>query len=215
MLRRVAWEYGHWLCVKVIGPLAMSPGLFLARLPVITLRHLVPPLPCHKCNGIRRRRVPALMKKSPARSGKPAGHISVAVEAAPRGALPEFIPPELATLVSRPPQGDQWLHEIKFDGYRTAARLAGGRVSMLTRPGLDWTPKFAPIARDLASLKARAAYIDGEVVVLDQSGVSRFGGLQQALSEGRAERMLYFTFDLLHLDGRDLRGLPSSSGRKR
>jgi bifunctional non-homologous end joining protein LigD len=148
------------------------------------------------------------MKKSPARTRKPAAHIPVVIEAAPRGELPEFIPPELATLVSRPPQGDQWLHEIKFDGYRTAARLAGGSVSMLTRHGLDWTAKFALIARDLSSLNTRAAYIDGKVVVLDPSGVSSFRGLQEALSEGRAERMLYFAFDLLHLDGRDLRGLP-------
>src|SRR5438309_7103399 len=139
--------------------LAVRPRLFLARVPVIVLRHLVPPLPSHKCNGIRRRRVPALMKKSPARTRKSAAHIPAVIEAAPGGALPEFIPPELATLVSRPPQGDQWLHEIKFDGYKTAGRLAGGRVSMLTRRGLDWTAKFAPVAHDLTTLNARAAYI--------------------------------------------------------
>jgi len=116
------------------------------------------------------------MKKSPARSRKPASSLPALIEAAPRGELPDFIPPELATLVNQPPQGDQWLHEIKFDGYRTAARLAGGRVSMLTRRGLDWTAKFAPIAHDLTTLKARAAYIDGEVVVLEKSGVSTFAG---------------------------------------
>jgi bifunctional non-homologous end joining protein LigD len=77
---------------------------------------------------------------------------------------------------------------------------------MLTRRGLDWTAKFAP--RDPAPLNARATYIDGEIVVLERSGVSSFAGLEQALSEGRANRMLCFAFDLLHLDGRALRGLP-------
>lgn len=127
---------------------------------------------------------------------------------APPGELPDFIPPQLATLVSRAPAGDQWAHEIKLDGYRTAGRIARGKATMLTRKGLDWSAKFGPIADALASLKARAAYVDGEIIALDPSGVSSFGGLQEALSAGLVDRLLYYAFDLLHLDGRDLRGLP-------
>jgi bifunctional non-homologous end joining protein LigD len=78
--------------------------------------------------------------------------------------LPTFVQPQLATLVDQAPPGDQWLHEIKFDGYRTAMRVHAGRIRMLTRKALDWTAKFAPIAEAAARLSARAAYIDGEIV---------------------------------------------------
>jgi bifunctional non-homologous end joining protein LigD len=122
--------------------------------------------------------------------------------------LPVFIAPTLATLVDRAPAGAAWLHEIKFDGYRTAIRLSSGSPRMLTRSGLDWTTRFKPIAAAATALRDRAAYIDGEVAVLDDAGVSDFGGLQEALSEGKAERLIYFAFDLLHLDGRSLVGMP-------
>jgi bifunctional non-homologous end joining protein LigD len=124
-------------------------------------------------------------------------------------ALPGFIAPELATLVSRSPDGPEWLHEIKLDGYRAMARIEVGKVRMLTRRGLDWTTRFQPIADALAKLKASDAYIDGEVAVLDEAGVSSFALLQDALSlKKRTERLVYFAFDLLHLDGRDMQGLP-------
>jgi bifunctional non-homologous end joining protein LigD len=79
---------------------------------------------------------------------------------------------------------------------------------MLTRNALDWTARFGPIAAAAAKLKARTVYLDREIVVLDDAGIADFGAPQEALSEGRTERMIYFAFDLLHLDGRDLRGLP-------
>jgi bifunctional non-homologous end joining protein LigD len=96
--------------------------------------------------------------------------------------LPDFVAPELATLVAKAPAGDDWLHEIKLDGYRAMARIEGGNVRMLTRRGLDWTARFQPIADTLAKLNASDAYIDGEVVVLDETGVSSFVLLQDALS---------------------------------
>jgi bifunctional non-homologous end joining protein LigD len=126
----------------------------------------------------------------------------------PKPGLPDFIPPELATLTDKAPTGDGWIHEIKLDGYRTAARLEAGKARMLTRSGLDWTARFRPIAAALVDLKARAAYLDGEIAVLGEDGVTSFAALQDALSRGQAQRLTYHVFDLLHLDGRDLRALP-------
>jgi bifunctional non-homologous end joining protein LigD len=122
--------------------------------------------------------------------------------------LPNFVPPSLATLHSTPPSGSGWAHEIKFDGYRIQARLDDGDVRLLTRKGLDWSEKFPNIAAAVAKLPARTAMIDGEVVVEDKNGISSFSELQAALKEGERERFIYYVFDLLHLDGRDLMSLP-------
>ena len=123
--------------------------------------------------------------------------------------LPDFIDPELALLVKRAPDGDAWLHEVKIDGYRTAARIERGKVAMFTRAGNDWTPRFRPIAAILATLKTRAAYIDGEIAVVTAEGISDFGALQEALGRhGGSAELVYVAFDILHLDGRDLRALP-------
>jgi len=122
--------------------------------------------------------------------------------------LPDFVPPELATLVDKAPEGEGWLHEIKLDGYRTAARIESGKVRLLTRTGLDWTARFRPNATALASLPVKTAYLDGEVAVLGPDGVTSFAALQDALSKGRAADLVYFAFDLLHLDGFDLTPLP-------
>ncbi|MBW7851503.1 MAG: DNA ligase D [Rhodospirillales bacterium] len=124
------------------------------------------------------------------------------------GDLPDRIEPQLATLVKEAPEGDEWLHEIKFDGYRAMARLEGGRARLFTRHGLDWTDKFGALAGALAHIVADRALVDGEVVVLDAHGASHFQALQEALSEGRTQALVYFAFDLLHLDGWDLREVP-------
>lgn len=118
--------------------------------------------------------------------------------------LPDFIPLQLATRVAEPPEGPEWIHEIKFDGYRAEARLDGGKVNILTRSGLDWTTRFPNIARAVAELPAKRALIDGEIIALDRGNVPSFALLQQALSEGRDDGLIYMVFDLLHLDGRDL-----------
>jgi bifunctional non-homologous end joining protein LigD len=130
-------------------------------------------------------------------------------ESRPHGApLPDFVPPSLATLRAVAPSGEGWVHEIKFDGYRIQARLDHGEVSLLTRKGLDWTGKFPNIAAAVAKLPARTALIDGEIVVEDEKGLSSFSGLQAALKAGERDRFVYYVFDLLHLDGRDLTKLP-------
>lgn len=122
-------------------------------------------------------------------------------------ALPPFVEPQLATLVDAPPAGAEWLHEIKFDGYRMIASLAGDRVVLYTRNGLDWTDKFRPIVPSLSQLDCDSALLDGEMAVADAQGKTDFGALQDALSGGKG-RIAYYLFDILHLDGEDLRKRP-------
>jgi bifunctional non-homologous end joining protein LigD len=122
--------------------------------------------------------------------------------------LPDFVPPSLATLHEHPPRGDQWLHEIKFDGYRLEARLDHGKVRLLTRKGLDWTRRFKPIAEAIAPLDVDSALLDGELVAVDDRGHSSFSQLQTDLKDSRYDRLRYYAFDLLYLEGRDLRNEP-------
>ena len=134
--------------------------------------------------------------------------IDDALAAAPHRALPAFVAPCLASLSDKAPDSDNWLHEIKFDGYRIQARLDHGKVKLLTRKGLDWTKKFPTVAAAIANLPAKSALIDGEVVVERSDGVSSFSLLQQDLKESRHDRMAFYPFDLLYLDEADLRPLP-------
>jgi bifunctional non-homologous end joining protein LigD len=122
--------------------------------------------------------------------------------------LPDFVPPALATLSATAPANRDWVHEIKFDGYRIQARIAGGDVSLKTRNGLDWTDKFPSIAEACSALSDHDAILDGEVASFDESGVSNFSALQDDLKNGRHDRLIYYVFDLLHLDGQDLRSAP-------
>ncbi|WP_342588539.1 DNA ligase D [Chelatococcus asaccharovorans] len=117
--------------------------------------------------------------------------------------------PCLATLEDKAPEGEGWLHEVKFDGYRLQARVVDGEVTLLTRSGLDWTERFGKDLREtLAALPCDQALIDGEVVALTEAGISSFSALQAALSEGRVGDLVYYAFDLLYLDGEDLRDEP-------
>ncbi|MER8398161.1 DNA ligase D [Mesorhizobium sp. M1348] len=128
----------------------------------------------------------------------------------------EFIEPALATLERDAPPGKDWLHEVKFDGYRMQAQLAGTEVRLLTRTGLDWTDKFGgAIVAALGGLKCTDAIIDGEIVVLADNGVSSFSLLQQDLSAGRTDRFIYYVFDLLRLNGEDIRSEPLVERKER
>ncbi|CAH1657985.1 MULTISPECIES: DNA ligase D [unclassified Chelatococcus] len=130
------------------------------------------------------------------------------VKGAKKARMPDFVPPMLATLVAKAPAGERWLHEIKFDGYRLQARIEAGSVKLLTRSGLDWTEKFgAAVPAALKALPLDSAIIDGELIVETGAGASDFSALQAALSEGRTDHFLFYGFDLLYLDGYDLRGL--------
>jgi bifunctional non-homologous end joining protein LigD len=128
---------------------------------------------------------------------------------AKKAKLPSFVEPALASLATTPPSGERWIHEIKFDGYRLQARVEDGKVTLLTRSGLDWTQRFgAPVKGALAALPLRSALLDGELVVENAAGASDFSALQADLSEDRSDRFALYLFDLLFLDGYDLRGAP-------
>ncbi|KQV64426.1 DNA ligase D [Rhizobium sp. Root1220] len=138
------------------------------------------------------------------RAPKPARHDWP--KGAEKAALHEFIEPALAKLKPKPPASEGWIHEIKFDGYRLQVRITGGKVTMLTRSGLDWTEKFGKeIANAFSTLPVRSAVIDGELAVERETGASDFSSLQSDLSEGRDDRFVFYAFDLLYLDGYDLR----------
>ena len=119
--------------------------------------------------------------------------------------MPAFIEPALCRLLPRPPEGMDWAHEIKLDGYRLQLRVQGGRARLLTRKGLDWTERFASIARAAEALPD--CIMDGEAVALNREGASDFSALQAALAEGRESALVLFIFDLMFLEGRDLRPL--------
>ena len=120
---------------------------------------------------------------------------------------PKWIKPQLCKLAAKAPSGPLWVHEIKFDGYRIAARIDQGAVQLLTRSGLDWTAKYPATAAALATLKVKSAYLDGELCGVRPDGVTSFELMQQASDRGGAG-LVYFVFDLLDLDGEDLAALP-------
>jgi bifunctional non-homologous end joining protein LigD len=141
---------------------------------------------------------PARKAASKRREGPPA-------EGAERAKLPQRQAPQLASLAEEPPNGEGWVSEIKFDGYRLLCWIDHGKVRLVTRNGLDWTGRFPTVARELGRLDVDAALVDGELVALDKDGASSFPALQAALSAGKDDRLNLYLFDLLHLDGWDLR----------
>jgi bifunctional non-homologous end joining protein LigD len=147
---------------------------------------------------------------------------NVSLNSAPRERIPAFIAPQLAQKATTAPSGENWVHELKLDGYRIqihvqpdVKRKAKGSIAkLLTRKGLDWTARMPDIADAAAQLNVKTVILDGEAVALDERGVSDFAALQAAFHEGRQHSITYFAFDILHLNGRNLRGLPLSARRK-
>jgi DNA ligase D-like protein (predicted ligase) len=121
--------------------------------------------------------------------------------------LPQFVPPQLSQLVEKPPSGPQFVHEIKLDGYRMAARIDNGRVQLLTRTGLDWTGKYPNAVAALSNVNVHAAYLDGELCGVDDAGLPSFAQTQAATDGERGVHLVYYAFDLLHLGGWDISGL--------
>jgi ATP-dependent DNA ligase len=121
--------------------------------------------------------------------------------------LPRWVQPQLSKLVQKAPTGSLWVHEIKFDGYRMAARIDHGMVRLLTCSGLDWTEKYLATVAALAKLRVKTAYIDGELCGVRQDGVTSFE-LMQLSSDAGYGGLVHFAFDLLELDGEDVARLP-------
>jgi bifunctional non-homologous end joining protein LigD len=148
--------------------------------------------------------------RAPAR---PAKTVAATRKAKAVAAMPDFVAPQLCTLVERPPAGAGWCHEIKFDGYRVQLRVKGGEATLKTRKGLDWTDKFSEIAKAAGALPD--VLIDGEIVALDRNGAPEFSALQAALSDGKTDDLIFFAFDLLFAKGEDLRALPLGERKAR
>jgi ATP-dependent DNA ligase len=121
----------------------------------------------------------------------------------PLSALPQWVRPQLAELIEAAPDGDQWLHKIKFDGYRMHAPLDHGAVKRLTRTGLDWMHKYRAIATAVAALDACQAYLDGELCGVGPNGITSFNIVRLASDSGNVTALVFFLFDLLHPDSED------------
>ena len=128
---------------------------------------------------------------------------------------PKWIKPQLTRLVDEAPAGAGWLHEIKYDGYRMHARIDGGKATLLTRTGLDWSHRYRRTIEALGSLKVKSAYLDGELCALDANGAPVFSRLQAAMDEGRTDQRVFFAFDLLFLNGESPAQLPLIKRKER
>jgi bifunctional non-homologous end joining protein LigD len=143
----------------------------------------------------------------------PKARLAAKAKAKKVSSMPDFVAPQLCSVVERPPNSDGWCHEIKFDGYRVQLRVEDGDTVLKTRTGLDWTEKFSAIAKAAKSLPD--ALIDGEIVALDSTGAPDFSTLQAALSDGKTGKLIFFAFDLLFAGGEDLRPLPLDERKAR
>lgn len=140
--------------------------------------------------------------------------LTSSLRSVPEEKFPGFISPQLAKQATAPPSGDDWIHELKLDGYRIQIHLQPGKtshdrkVALFTRKGLDWTHRMPDLAQSAQQLPVESAILDGEAVVLDEKGSTSFAALQTAFQEGSKAEITYFAFDLLHLNGHNLRNLP-------
>lgn len=199
---------GGWMLTKLKG----RPGdndkenwlLFKEHDPAVdTETDILAERPESVKSGLTTEQLLEAAKPKPAKALKPSGATG-AVKAPP----PPQVEPQLASAATDPPKEDaaHWVHEIKFDGYRTIAHVIDGKVQLITRSGIDWTKRYGDLPKEFAKLPVKQAIIDGEIVVLDDKGISRFSALQDALSEGAGSKLHFYAFDLLYLDGYDLRG---------
>lgn len=193
------FKQDHWLLLKKRGDEWARPS---AEYDVITA---LPDSIVEKPLGPVEERAP----RSRPTAADTAPDLSLAVKAA----LPTSLQPQLATLAATPPVDGDWVVESKFDGYRLLARVAAGKVRLFTRQGNDWTARLKPLADALQALKLGPAWLDGEIVVMNERGVPDFNRLQNAIDNARSQDIVFFLFDLPFHGGRDLRKLPLRSRR--
>ncbi|KQP02548.1 DNA ligase [Pseudorhodoferax sp. Leaf265] len=196
-----AKQQDQWLFLKKRGDAWARPGTeydVIAALPDSVVTHPLGPVEQREPQRVRPPARPALQAPD--------------LQQAKRAPLPARLQPQLATLVSAVPSGD-WIVESKLDGYRLLARSEQGSVRLFTRNGHDWTGKLEPIARAIADLGLDSAWLDGEIVVLDDAGLPNFNRLQNAIDNARTDDIAMFVFDIPYLGGMDLRGLPLARRR--
>jgi DNA ligase D-like protein (predicted ligase) len=141
------------------------------------------------------------------RSASKAAETSASLQRHGASPLLRWIPPQLCQPVEIAPSGPQWLHEIKLDGFRMSTRIEGARTQLLTRTGLDWSDKYPGLIAVLANARVNSAYLDGELCGIDEAGLPSFSQTQAASDGERGVPLVYYAFDLLHLDGRDTASL--------
>jgi bifunctional non-homologous end joining protein LigD len=157
--------------------------------------------------GAKARSKASATKAAPARKSA-AKSDALPAQAVSAAKLPLSLFPQLATLVEEPPQGEGWIYEVKFDGYRVLARIDGDDVRLFTRNGNNWTPRMKALAAEVARLGIASAWLDGEIVVLDKKGNPDFQSLQGAFDSSKTADIVYFVFDLPYFGGYDLRRVP-------
>lgn len=122
--------------------------------------------------------------------------------------MPDFVAPQLATLVDKPPEGNEWFHELKLDGYRLLCHVNGKQLRFWTRNQKDWTTKFANVGKAVKALPLKSAILDGEIVALDPSGRASFQRLQQSINKGGGPALIFHVFDLIYIEGFNLTKTP-------
>ncbi len=205
---RIPKSHIHWLLIKHRDRYALRPEESAAQLDED--RSIASGRKMTEIAAGRGRKPRSFMRAMTELSPANATWDSQAAHARPGGGkssrLPGFIEPQLCKLVSQPPPGSNWGHEIKLDGYRMQLRVAQGKAALKTRKGLDWTSRFEALAAAAATLPD--CIIDGEVVALTDQGASDFAALQAALADGDTTGLMFFAFDLLYEKGNDLRQRP-------
>ena len=199
----------NWLLIKKRDEGATGEDILADETSVVSGRTLddVKAGPAAKPKRKPARPAPAARDKSPrpAKGPKPRPPDPSRLKGAVRREQPASMSPQLACACTSPPAGDQWLHEIKYDGYRLLCMVRRGKVKLLTRSGQDWTGTFQPVADAVAELPLRDAVVDGEVVVLDRRGIPDFQALQNAMKTRVRSVLVYYAFDLPFASGWDLR----------
>ena len=209
-----------WLLIKEHDGLERPAADFnvVDEMPdsVAALKPLLPPTPADHAPSSNPKSRISPGKPALARSKTPKSTRSKTAANTPRTPLPSKLAPQLATLVEGPPaDADDWIWELKFDGYRLLARVESGKAQLFTRNGHDWTAKMPRLAQAVASLPLKSGWIDGEVLMPDAHGIPDFQALQNAFDGEATDALVFYVFDLPFADGHDLRGLTLLERRER